>query len=95
MVDYECGVGMLELKHFFIYFVSGSEDVITIFPPTFSVAFVYGTVGVGFFRKFSATFFPQHICSIIITNGHRKHFDHMLKYLVFDITDKAVVKFQL
>ena len=29
------------------------------------------------------------------TLSYRKNFDHMLKYLVFDITDKAVVKFEL
>lgn len=61
---------MLELKHVFIYFISSSEAVIKIFPTTLSLAFVYDTVGVGFFTKLSATYFPQHLRSISVTNEH-------------------------
>jgi uncharacterized membrane protein len=38
MVDCECGIGVLELKHVFLYFISSSEAVIKIFPTTLSLA---------------------------------------------------------
>jgi hypothetical protein len=69
-VDYERGVGVLEIKHVFIYFISSGVAAIKIFPTTLFLAYVYDPVGVGFFTKLSATFFPEHFCSISITNGH-------------------------
>ena len=59
---------MLELKHVFMYFISSTEAVIKIFPTALFVVFVYDAVCVGFFTKCSATFFPQHLPSISITN---------------------------
>jgi hypothetical protein len=96
MVDYERRVGVLELKHVFIYFISSSEAAIKIFPTTLSLAFVYDTVGVGFFlQNFQQHFFHNTYVLQMDTLFYRKHFDHMLKYLAFDITDKAVARFHL
>jgi hypothetical protein len=58
VVDHECGVGILELKRVFIYFISSSEAVIKVFLATLSlVFFMYDAVGVGFVYKILSNIF--------------------------------------